>query len=81
MRTESVLLEDVVSLAKQLSPIDKLRLLERVTPDLEKSVETQKPGQHRSLLGLFSDLGSAPSADEIDAVRNEIWRDFPRGVA
>ncbi len=81
MSTESVLLEDVVSLAKQLSPIDKLRLLERVLPDLEKSVETQKPGRHRSLLGLCSDLGSAPSADEMDAVRNEMWRNFPRGVA
>lgn len=32
----------------------------------------------RSLLGLVADRGPAPSAEEIDEVRRELWANFPR---
>ncbi len=32
----------------------------------------------RSILGLCADLGKAPSAEEIDEVRREMWAKFPR---
>lgn len=32
----------------------------------------------RPLIGLCADLGSAPSAAEIDQARREMWASFPR---
>ena len=32
----------------------------------------------RSILGLCADLGPAPSADDIDEARREMWSAFPR---
>jgi hypothetical protein len=32
----------------------------------------------RSLIGLCADLGPAPSAEEIDEARREMWAGFPR---
>jgi len=32
----------------------------------------------RSILGLCADLGPAPSAEEIDDTRREMWSKFPR---
>jgi hypothetical protein len=32
----------------------------------------------RSVLGLCADLGPAPSAEEIDDTRREMWSKFPR---
>lgn len=71
-------LQEVLKLAKQLTPIDKVRLIQQLTPDLEKELAQQKPHPKRSLLGLCADLGTAPSAEEIDLTRSEIWNSFPR---
>ena len=32
----------------------------------------------RSILGLCADLGPAPSAEDIDQARREMWSTFPR---
>ncbi|MGK7930785.1 MAG: hypothetical protein AB4041_05050 [Microcystaceae cyanobacterium] len=63
-------LKDVMELAKQLSPVDKKRLIEQLSDDLESELEkVKKPRQ--SLLGICQDLGEAPSAEEIDEMRKE----------
>lgn len=71
-------LQEVLQLAKQLTPIDKVRLIQQLTPDLERELSQAKPQPKKSLLGLCADLGKAPSAAEIDNARSEIWTDFPR---
>lgn len=72
---QEVTLEAVVRLARQLSARDKLRLIERVAPEIEREL----PGRpSRSLLGLLWDLGPAPSEEEIEAARREAWAAFPR---
>jgi hypothetical protein len=73
-----VTLEEVLKLAKQLSPIDKVRLIERVAPEVERDLAARPGGGSRSLLGLLKDLDPAPSAEEIDAARREAWASFPR---
>ncbi len=75
---DAVTLDDVLKLAKQLAPLDKVRLIERVAPEVERDFATQAGTETRSLLGLLRDLGPAPSADEIDAARREAWASFPR---
>lgn len=74
---KAVTLEDVLKLAQRLSPLDKVRLIERVAPEVELNLAARPGGESRSLLGLLKDLGAAPSAQEIDTARHEAWASFP----
>lgn len=65
--------ETVVGMALRLTPVERARLIAQIAPSL---VEDQPPAPIRSLRGLLS--GTAPSADEIDDARREMWGDFPR---
>jgi hypothetical protein len=70
----SVTLEYVLRLTEQLSPLDKVRLIEHVAPQLERDLQLLTP--RRSLRGLWR--GLAISADDITAARREAWANFPR---
>lgn len=74
----TVTLNEVFSLAKKLSPRDKLRLIEHIAPEIERDLTTVTPEPRKSLWGLWADLGPAPSAEEIDEARREAWGNFPR---
>jgi len=74
----TVTLEQVVSLARRLPPLEKIRLIEQMAPEIERDVLRQRPVRRKSLLGLCADLGPAPSAEEIDEIRHEMWAGFPR---
>lgn len=76
--TKAATLEQVVSLARQLPPVEKIRLIERMVPEIERDMLSQRPPRRKSLLGLCADLGPAPSAEDIDEIRHEMWADFPR---
>jgi hypothetical protein len=52
-------------------PVDVV--VQEVAPS-ESSAATRSP------LGLCADLGPAPSAEEIDEARREMWTGFPRDV-
>jgi hypothetical protein len=73
-----VTLEEALELVKQLSPVDKTRLIKRIVPDIERELITAQPVPRKSLWGLCVDLGPAPSAEEIDQARREEWANFPR---
>jgi len=75
-QTEPVTLEQVISLARQLPPLEKIRLIEQTAPEIERDMPSQRPLNLKSLLGLCADLGPAPSAQEIDEIRREMWADF-----
>jgi hypothetical protein len=66
--------EQAVALAQNLSPLDKVRLVEQVMAILEQDLNQKKP--KRSLYGLWSDVNV--SAEDIDQAREEMWRSFPR---
>jgi len=70
-------LDQVLSMAAQLSAVDKVRLIEELAPRIEQDLRAMRPTQLKSLLGLCADLGPAPSAEEIDAARREAWVGFP----
>jgi hypothetical protein len=78
--TPAITLEQVVAMAQRLPALEKIRLIERIAPEIEQylreGMNTTKP--RRSLLGLCADLGPAPSAKDIDDIRREMWADFPR---
>jgi hypothetical protein len=71
-------LERVIALAKQLSPRDKVRLIEHLAHSIESDLLSARPAPRKSLFGLCSGLGPAPSADEIDKARRQEWASFPR---
>ena len=74
----SMTLEQVLELAKQLSLVDKVRLIEQMAPEIERELVKNTTPPRRSLWGMCADLGTAPSAEEIDEARREAWGDFPR---
>lgn len=74
-------LEAVLAQAFGLSTLDKVRLIEKVSPKIEeeiRSVQAQPAKTYRSLWGVCRGLGPAPSAEDIDQARQEMWGVFPR---
>jgi hypothetical protein len=71
-------LEQVLQLAKQLSLSDKVRLIEQLAPEIQRELPPNDSQPRRSLWGLCADLGTAPSAEEIDEARRDVWANFPR---
>jgi len=69
--------EDVLEAARNLAADERERLIEELgvyPPSSPAADRTPK----RSLLGLVADLGPAPSAEDIDEIRQEMWANFPR---
>jgi hypothetical protein len=72
----SVTLEQALALARQLSPADKARLIERIVPDIERELESGRPIPRKSLRGLWRGLGITDQ--DIAEARREMWGGFPR---
>jgi hypothetical protein len=74
MATQDSIFEEVLSLVKQLTPGQKLRLNEAIVPDLEEPLQRAEEGEKplRSLYGLWKDFGVSISAEEMDEVRREM---------
>jgi hypothetical protein len=67
----------VLEMLRKLPPRERLKVISQALPEIEQSL-SEKPQPYHSLRGLWKDLRPAPSAKEIDEVRDEIWKDFPR---
>ena len=80
MATQGPTFEEVLSLVEELTPGQKLRLIEAIVPDLQEPLqraeEEEKP--LRSLYGLWKDCAVSISAEEIDETRREMGGDLPR---
>jgi hypothetical protein len=74
---ETVTIDTVLSMLRQLPPRERLRAIAQALPETERDL-SESPRPLKSLKGLCSDLGPAPSAKEIDQARHEAWADFPR---
>jgi hypothetical protein len=74
---KGVTFDDVLALAKQLGAKDKVRLIERLAPDIERELVAVNSRPRKSLWGLCADLGKAPSSQEIDKARREEWANSP----
>ncbi len=80
MTPEQMTLEQVVEFARQLTPREKAQLIAQIIPDVEAmlaQVDTKRKPL-RSVYGLCHDLGPAPSANDIDEARQELFKNFPR---
>ena len=68
--------DDLIVLAEQLSTIDKVRLIERLAPQIAHDLQSEQAKPRKSGRGLWR--GSKLDTDVIDAARREMWRSFPR---
>jgi hypothetical protein len=78
---KAVTLDAVLDLVKQLSPLDQVRLIEHIAPQLEQAlagVQPQSAPARQDAWGALAHLGPAPSAEDIDEARREEWANFPR---
>ena len=73
---DSVTLEEVLNLAKQLSPLDRVRLIEQITPQLKRDLVAAPSQPRKSLRGIWKgiDIGEADLAE----VKAEMSSNFPR---
>ena len=72
----AVSLKEALDLVKQLSPVDQVRLIERMAPDIERELVAARPTPRKSLRGLWRGLDI--TEEEITEARREMWCGFPR---
>lgn len=72
----TVTLDEALIIVRQLSAVDKARLIERIAPDIERDLRVARSMPRKSLRGLWR--GLKISEDEIDRARQEMWGNFPR---
>jgi len=73
---QMVTLEDVLRLAKQLSAMDKVRLIEQIAPEIERDLQAAQPEPRESLRGIWQGLDITD--EDIAETRREMWGNFPR---
>ncbi len=76
MSERDTVFEQAVAIAQNLSPLDKVRLVEQVMATLEQDLTQSRKKPKRSLYGMWS--GVSLSAEDIDEARQEMWGTFPR---
>ncbi len=73
---QAISLEEVLNLAKQLSPVDKVRLFEKLAPEIERDLQLTYAKPRKSLRGLWK--GLSITDEDISEIRQEMWANFPR---
>lgn len=78
MSTDTTELEAAFELAASLSPLDKVRLAERLMATLQDDLSPEQNEPLPSLYGLWANLDVNISSEDIDEARKEMWGNFPR---
>jgi hypothetical protein len=68
-------LEAVLLLARQLSPLDKVRLVEQISSQLQYDLTTAQAAPRKSLRGLWQ--GLEITEVDIAEMRQEVGQNFP----
>ena len=76
MKDSQITFEQVMNMARQLLPLEKLWLIENLAPDLERALQASTPLRRRSMRGIFKE--SSISAEDIDQARQEMWNSKAR---
>jgi hypothetical protein len=76
--SESATIEKAIAILKELSPRERLKVLEQMLPVTKQEIAEEQPRPKKSLRGIVAHLGPAPSAEDIDEARREAWANFPR---
>lgn len=66
--SESVTLEKVIKLAKQLSPLDRIRLIEAISPHLKRDVLISPTQPHSTLQDIWQIIKVEEEATPSNAI-------------
>jgi hypothetical protein len=72
----AISVEHILTEVTQLSPYDKLHLVEAILASLKQDLPAPTRQPRRSLYGLWE--GVNISSEDIDEARQEMWGNFPR---
>ena len=78
MTTTTATVEQILTLAQKLKLQEQAQLIAELAVAIEKAIrksEDQPLAPRPSLHGALAHLGPAPSAEDIDEVRREMWED------
>jgi hypothetical protein len=72
--------EEVISMIEHLSDADQMRIVEHIGGVHRHKLTSRKINvqPRKSFYGALAHLGTAPSAEDIDEARREMWANFPR---
>ncbi len=73
---DSITLEEVLNLAKQLSPLDRIRLIEQITPHLKRDLIIVPSQPRRSLRGIWKEIDISEA--DLAEVKAAMSSNFPR---
>ena len=73
---DSITLEEVLNLAKQLSPLDRIRLIEQITPCLKRDLVVVPSQPRSSVRGISKEIDISEA--DIAEVKAEMSGNFPR---
>jgi len=68
--------QELVDQVSQLPLLEQIVLVERVMARMKNAVPGETP--RKTFRGLLSDLGSAPSEEDIAEARRDMMKNFPR---
>lgn len=71
-----VTLEEVLDLTKRLSLVDKVRLIEHLSLQIERGLKAARSTGRKSLRGLWKGLDL--TEEDLAEARREMWGNFPR---
>ncbi len=63
----------------RLSPQEKAQIISELAADLAQAIPESAPQPYHDFRGVIAHLGPAPSAEDIDEVRREMWANFAEG--
>ena len=72
-------IDEIRAVAQQLTPQEKAQLIADLVADLAKQQPAPIAQPKCDFYGALAHLGKAPSAEEIDEVRREMWAGFAEG--
>ena len=73
---KAISLDEIVETTKQLSLLDKVRLIEKITPQIESESSASQPVQRTPLRGLWEGLNVTD--EDIAEMRAEMRGNFSR---
>ena len=73
---EKITFEAVLAMVRQLPAVEKARLIERISFDIEQSLQHRISKERTSLRGVWK--GTDISEEDIEEARREMWGNFPR---
>jgi hypothetical protein len=75
----STTFDQVRDLSRELSQLEKLRLIDDLVHQLLRESPAREGAPARSLWGALAHLGPAPPAEDVEQARRDAWANFPRG--